>query len=158
MESRPQRNPSHGRGSSSLQLAFLSRSVFDVPPGTRRLIAVAGVAGIVVVTVGSLVGGSEQTIEVDKILHFSGYAILAFLFVLARRPTLYVPGLLMLVGMGALIEYLQSFTGRSMDFADGVATTLGVAVGAAAALDPRRVHLRAARAGRSSSAAQSEAI
>ena len=52
------------------------------------------------------------------------------MFVLALRPVLYVPGLLMLVGMGALIEYLQSFTGRSMDFADGVANTLGVAVGA----------------------------
>ena len=94
----------------------------------------AGAAGIVVIVVGSLVGGQDETIELDKVLHFSGYAILAALFVLALRPVLYVPALLLLVGMGFLIEYLQSFTGRSMDFADGVANTLGVAVGASVAL------------------------
>lgn len=94
----------------------------------------AGVAGIVVVTVGSLHGGSDQTIEVDKILHFTGYGILAFLFVMALRPVLYVPALLALVGGGFLIEVLQSFTGRHMDVADGVANTVGVAVGAFVAL------------------------
>jgi CRP-like cAMP-binding protein len=140
MQARSPHNESRRRGTSSLQLAALSRSDFDIPPRTRRLIAVAGAAGIVVIAVGSLVGGQDQTIELDKILHFSGYAILAALFVLALRPLLFVPALLMLVGMGFLIEYLQSYTGRSMDFADGVANTLGVAVGASIALLIRGVY------------------
>jgi hypothetical protein len=84
-----QHNESWRRGTSSLQLAALSRSDFDIPPRTRRLIAVAGAAGIVVSAAGSLVGGQDQTIELDKILHFSGYAILAALFVLALRPLLF---------------------------------------------------------------------
>jgi CRP-like cAMP-binding protein len=87
-----------------------------------------------VIVVGSLIGGRDPTIEVDKVLHFGGYAVLAILFVLALRPVLYIPALLALVGGGFLIEYLQSFTGRSMDISDGVANTLGVAVGAALAL------------------------
>jgi CRP-like cAMP-binding protein len=105
--------------------------VFDIPPRTRRLIAVAGVAAIVVIAVGSLVGNKDQTIQLDKVLHFFGYAILAGLFVLALRPVLFVPTLLTLVGMGFLLEFFQSFTGRTMDFADGVTNSLGVAVGAA---------------------------
>ncbi|MGE0758980.1 MAG: cyclic nucleotide-binding domain-containing protein, partial [Pirellulaceae bacterium] len=103
-------------------------------------IAVAGVAAIVVIAVGRLVGGREETNELDKLLHFSGYAILAGLFVLALRPVLYLPAMGLLVGMGFLIEYLQSLTGRSMDFTDGVANTLGVAVGAAVALLIRAAH------------------
>lgn len=140
MTSTSQHDSSRGKGVSSRQMALLSGAVFDVPPRTRRLIAVAGAAGVVVITVGSLVGGSEQTIEVDKILHFAGYAVLAVLLVLALRPMLYVPGLLLLVGLGFLIEYLQAFTGRTMDFADGVANTLGVAVGAAVALTIRGIY------------------
>jgi CRP-like cAMP-binding protein len=127
-------NHSRGRGISSAQAALLSRAIFDIPPRTRNLIALAGVAGIVVVAVGSLNGGSEQTIQVDKILHFTGYFILAFLFVLALRPVLYVPALLALVAGGFLIEVLQPYNGRQMDVADGIANTLGVAVGAFVAL------------------------
>ena len=48
-----QHNESRRRGISSLQLAAHSRSDFDIPPRTRRLIAVAGAAGIVVIAVGS---------------------------------------------------------------------------------------------------------
>ncbi len=132
---------SRRRGISSLQLALLSRNAHGVPPRTRRLIAVAGASAIVVIVVGSLLGGKDQTIELDKALHFSGYAILAGLFVLALRPVLYLPALMIMVSMGFLIEYLQSFTGRSMEFSDGVANTLGVAVGAAVALLIRSAYL-----------------
>ncbi len=134
MESRAHRDPLGGRGISNLQLALRAQAGFDIPPRTRRLIAVAGLAGMVVIVVGSLVGGTDQTIEVDKVLHFSGYAVLAALFVLALRPLLFMPALLTLIGMGFLVEYLQSFTGRNMDVADGVANTLGVAVGASVAV------------------------
>jgi CRP-like cAMP-binding protein len=134
MKSTSQGGRSQGRGVSSLQLALLSRSVFDIPPRTRRLITVAGVAAIVVIAMGSLVGGSDHTIKLDKTLHFLGYAMLAGLFVLGLRPVLFVPALLTLVGLGFLLEYLQSFTGRSMDVADGVANSLGIAVGGSAGL------------------------
>lgn len=140
MESRSRHNPLGGRSISNLQVALRAQASFDIPPRTRRLIAVAGLAGIVVIVVGSLVGGTDQTIEVDKVLHFAGYAVLATLFVLALRPLLYVPALLTLIGIGFLVEYLQSFTGRSMDVADGVANTLGVAVGASVGLLIRSIY------------------
>ena len=61
---------------------------------------VAGLAGAVIVVVASLEGGKEHTIEVDKLLHFCGYATLASIFVLGLRPTLFLPALLLLATMG----------------------------------------------------------
>jgi hypothetical protein len=74
------------------------------------------------------------TIQVDKIIHFSGYAILASVFVMALRPAHFLPVLAALLGIGLAIEYLQPLMGRERDLRDVVANTLGVAVGAGAGL------------------------
>ena len=122
------------------QLALLSRAVFDIPPRTRYLLAIAGVIGIVLLTMECLVGRQEHTLELDKIIHFSGYFILSLTFVLALRPILFVPGLVGLVLMGIAIEFLQNHTGRSFDWYDAYANALGVATGGGMGLVARGVY------------------
>ena len=122
------------------QLALLSRAIFDIPPRTRYLLVIAGVIGIVLVTMESLVGRQEHTIPLDKIIHFSGYFVLSLTFVLALRPFLFVPGLVGLVLMGITIEFLQRHTGRSFDWHDAYANTLGVTVGGGLGLIARGVY------------------
>lgn len=130
----PSRQPTSGRSLRSQQLAVIAKGYFDIPPWTRNLLTVAGICGAIVVTVASLVGNQPATIEFDKILHFSGYFVLAFVMVLGLRPVWYIPGLLALVALGFLIEELQPLNGRSKDIEDAIANTIGVAAGAFAGI------------------------
>jgi VanZ family protein len=130
------------------QLARLGGGVLDLPPRIRNLLLVAGLAGLVLVVVQSLVGRTEASLPVDKILHFSGYCILAIVFVLGLRPRLFVPALIGLIAVGVGIEYLQPLNGRTFDWSDAAANTLGVAIGGAVgllvrAVRRRQVHFRA---------------
>jgi VanZ family protein len=118
----------------TLQLALMSRQVLDIPTRTRNVILVAALAAVVLVVVGCLVGDQETTIETDKILHFTAYFSLAFLFVVALGPRLYVPALVGLAALGFLIECLQPLNGRSYDLKDALANLIGVAIGAGVAL------------------------
>lgn len=118
------------RSLRSIQLALLSQSVFDVPPRTRYTIILAGIVALVFAVSGSLIGGDEGTIEVDKVIHFTSYATLATLFVLALRPILYIPALLGLVILGVAIEFIQPLNGRNFDTMDMAANTMGVVMGA----------------------------
>ena len=104
-----------GPGLQTLQLALQSAAVFDVPTRTRRVILVGGLVGVVLIAVASLISGEAARIKADKIIHFTGYATLAVVLVLGLRPTLYVPGLIALVGLGFGIEYLQPFMGRDLE-------------------------------------------
>jgi len=70
------------------------QELLDIPGGTRNALILTGVAGLIVTIVASLEGGSGTTLEVDKILHFLGYAALAMVFVLALKPKIYLPALL----------------------------------------------------------------
>ncbi|MCI0587892.1 MAG: cyclic nucleotide-binding domain-containing protein [Planctomycetes bacterium] len=125
---------------SDLQIARLARGVLDIPPRTRGVMIVAGLAGLVLVFMESLVGRQAETIRLDKILHFSGYALLGLVFVLGLRPRLFVPGLVGLVAMGVVVEFLQRETGRTFDLRDGLANALGVAIGGALGLLVRALH------------------
>ena len=71
----------------------------------------------------------------DKVIHFLAYGALAF-FALFGRQTLLGAGLVILVviGFGLGIEYLQPFAGRDWDPGDIVANTTGVLLGALAVL------------------------
>jgi hypothetical protein len=51
--------------------------VLDLPVGTCSALIVLGLVGLIPAVVASLEGGQEQTLGVDKILHFLGYASLA---------------------------------------------------------------------------------
>jgi hypothetical protein len=120
------------------QLAVLSRAVFDIGPRTRALVLLFGLVGIGLAFMESLVSG--QAVPLDKIIHFSGYFILSATFVLALRPLLFVPGLLGLVAMGVAIEFLQRHTGRSFDWMDAYANTLGVAAGGLTGMTIRGIY------------------
>jgi VanZ family protein len=123
-----------------IQLARLSRGVLDIPRRTRLLLTAAGLVGIALVAVESLVAGQPHTVYTDKILHFSGYAILALVFALAMRPRFCVPALIGLAAMGVVIEFLQTQTGRTYDLQDAYANATGVAVGGALGLSIRGLY------------------
>lgn len=120
------------------QLALLSKSVFDIGPRTRFLILMFGIVGIALAFMESLVSGKQ--VPLDKIIHFSGYFMLSTTFVLALRPLLFIPGLMGLVAMGVVIEFLQRHTGRSFDLTDMIANTLGVVTGGLVGLSTRGIY------------------
>ena len=113
----------------SEHLALLSKSVFDIPPRIRMFLLVIGLLGIGLTLMESLVVRHEQTIALDKIIHFFGYGALAVVFVMILRPIHFIPGLIGLVGLGVGIEILQGCTMRSQEWADVYANVLGVAIG-----------------------------
>ena len=124
----------------SLQLALLSQAVLDIPPRTRFLLTAAGCSGITIIAMESLVGGTEHTIHLDKIIHFTGYAIVAMVFILALRPLYFIPALIGLAGLGILMEFLQSELGRYLDLTDQLANVAGIGVGAVGGLLIRSIY------------------
>jgi hypothetical protein len=119
------------------ELALRSKRILDVPRRTTQLMLAAGMCGLILIIVGSLSGNRPETIAVDKLLHFGGYAALAIAFVLALRPRFYIPMLLILAGLSYAIELLQPLNLRTLDPGDALANTLGLAIGAAIGLGLR---------------------
>jgi VanZ family protein len=134
---------SRGRPSQSLdekQLAMVSGMVLDIPPRVRLVLMIAAVTGVGLALMQSLVGHQPGSIGIDKLIHFSGYALLAAVFVLALRPVLFIPVLLGLLAMSFGIECLQPLTGRERDVHDFVANALGLAIGAGLGLAVRGMY------------------
>lgn len=125
---------------SNRELALRSQQVLDLKPLKARLIAIGGAAGVILIVVSSLVGNQPETIGVDKLLHFGGYATLATVFMLSLTPRWYLPSLAGLAALGLLIELLQPLNRRTFDWADALANTTGVLVGAAAGLVARQAY------------------
>jgi CRP/FNR family cyclic AMP-dependent transcriptional regulator len=113
--------------------------LLDIPGGTRNLLILTAVVGLIITIVASLEGGKDSTLEVDKILHFVGYAALAMVVVLALKPKVYIPALLGLIALGVTIEFIQPLNSRGFEIADMVADAVGVAVGAGIGLVTRVV-------------------
>jgi VanZ family protein len=128
------RSAASDRAQEDRELAQITGMVLDIPPRVRLVLIIAAVTGLGLVVMQSLVGHQPGTIRVDKIIHFSGYAILAAVFVMALRPALFLPVLAALLGIGFAIEYFQPLMGRERDLRDAAANTLGVAIGAGAGL------------------------
>ena len=118
----------HGHSQRRLSVA-ISQSFADIPSWARGLLFVGGLSAAVVLTVSSLEGGKDYTLETDKVLHFGGYATLALLFVMAMRPVFYLPTLVILALLGFAIEVLQPFNSRTSDIFDAVANVVGLAAG-----------------------------
>ncbi len=116
--------------------------LLDIPGGTRNLLLLTAVAGLIIAVVASLEGGQDSTLEIDKILHFVGYAALAMVLVLALKPKAYIPALLALMALGVVIEFIQPLNSRGFEMADIVADAVGVAVGAGIGLVTRLVLAR----------------
>lgn len=135
------RRPSRvARPLRSAHVALLSGAVFDVPPRTRRVIAVAGLTGLGLLVIGMLTSPDGKALHVDKILHVAGFCMLGALLVLALRPVHIVPGLLGLMGLGVLLEYSQTLVGRSFERRDLLANAIGIVVGTALGLLARSVY------------------
>lgn len=117
--------------------SIFSGAMYDIPYWARGLLVTAGLAGAVVAVVASMDGGKDETIAVDKLLHFSGYALIAFIFVMGLRPALYLPALVLLALLGIAIEYFQPFNTRSRDVNDAIANMIGLAAGTIAGLTLR---------------------
>ena len=105
-------------------------------------------AGLAAVFYLSLIPEPPQIVPgfkmVDKLEHLAAYTVLTFLlaFVLsvkmpAARFSLSL-SIVLMIAVGALIEWLQSFTGRSPELADLAADAAGAVIGAVAG---RRVSL-----------------
>lgn len=107
----------------------LSRSIYEIPAWARSLLVLAGLAGVVVIVVGSLVGRIEQTIPVDKLLHFGGYTTLAVIFVMGLQPVYYFPALVLLGILSICIEYLQPLNNRAFEYSDMAANITGILTG-----------------------------
>lgn len=103
----------------------------------RRLWFGLWVFGMVLGTYLSLRRGEEQMPQIphlDKIIHGTGYAVLAAMAVcLYENPMPRWRALTWVILLGGLIEIAQGLlpTGRMMEAADFAANTIGAAIGAA---------------------------
>jgi VanZ family protein len=103
----------------------------------RRGVLIAWLAAIAAVVVMSLRPEPEMPMpfdEADKVYHFAGYAVLAFLPFLAFRGWAALCAASSMIVLGAALELGQSFVpGRSASLADIAANTAGVLMGIALA-------------------------
>ena len=136
----PLETPDKSDSLKSLQLARQSQIVLDIPPRTRFLLTLAGFSGVTIIIVESLVGGRGHTVQLDKIFHFTGYAILAMVFMLALRPLYFIPALIGLVILGGALEFLQPQTGRYFDVTDQLANVAGIGIGSAIGIIIRSIY------------------
>lgn len=112
----------------------------------RRLFRLAWMITVLAVIAGELLpGGSLPLRELaylhisDKVQHFTGYAVLAFLPALYERPGTVVFAAAGSVVLGVLLEYGQLLTAtRCFETGDMAANALGVCAGVALALPLRR--------------------
>ena len=113
----------------ALQSELGSSSSQKEKPVFRKLLWALSWTGIVVLLLTSL--SSSMFEEFDKVLHFTAYMTLGILFTLSQKGR-YIPislfGILFLSG---LIEGVQSFIGRSPEWADFVVNVYGVGTGSA---------------------------
>lgn len=101
---------------------------------TRRFLQFVWAIDVCLVIIVSLLPGRafpSRLFLSDKILHFLSYVLLAALPILSIERTLIaiMPALSMTI-LGVLLEYGQIFVqGRSAEFGDVIANTLGVMCG-----------------------------
>ena len=109
----------------------------------RTLFGVFWAGWLVGVISGSLASGDEMSsldkvlpfLQYDKLMHYGAYAGLAFLSLLAFERRRGIAVALSMILLGGVIEFLQNFSpGRTPEFADAIANTLGVFTGIALGL------------------------
>jgi VanZ family protein len=95
----------------------------------RRWAYAAVIAGLIVIASSRSAVGGPKVEHSDKIVHFSVYGLLGTLVVRAWGRRRAVWAVVAVSAFGASDEVHQAFTpGRSMEFADWVADTLGAVV------------------------------
>ena len=111
----------------------------EIPPRLKQVIFVAGIAGAFLVFMGSLSSNEPTLASTDKLIHFSGYFLLGSLFSIGLRPLYWAPAIILLIGGGVALEYLQTFVGRNFELEDMYVNTLGVFVGFFVGMVGRRI-------------------
>ncbi|MBM76508.1 MAG: hypothetical protein CMK59_13965 [Proteobacteria bacterium] len=111
----------------------------EIPPRLKQVIFVAGIAGAFLVFMGSLSSNEPTLASTDKLIHFSGYFLLGSLFSIGLRPLYWAPAIILLIGGGVALEYLQTFVGRNFELEDMYVNTLGVFVGFFVGMIGRRI-------------------
>lgn len=114
---------------NDLEVRLASRSGFDIPKPMRLFFMIVAAFGVCLIISESLMTNRVETIEVDKIIHFAGYACLAAVFALSLRPLQIVLAILLSGLGGVAIEYLQLLSNRDCDVMDMVANGLGLLAG-----------------------------
>ena len=111
----------------------------EIPPRLKQLIFICGIAGVFLVFMGSLSSNEPTLASTDKLIHFSGYFLLGSLFSIGLRPLYWAPAILLLIGGGVALEYLQTFVGRNFEIADMYVNMLGIFVGFFVGMVGRRI-------------------
>lgn len=108
--------------------------VLPAKHGWRGWLWALALAALIVVASGRGAVAGPQIIGIDKVTHFLVFGLLATLVVRNGFPNARAWIAIVMVSVfGATDEWHQSFTpGRSVEFADWVADTLGAAVAVAA--------------------------
>ena len=118
---------------SSVLIWFTSPDIWRLSlQSTRKIHFVLLVYVLLVILVSLMPSSGISTWHFDKIGHFFAYGVMAILVLLSFEGNFtQIAALLGAVGLGALLEWGQSFIpGRSMSLIDGIANTLGVLIGA----------------------------
>ncbi|ADE54349.1 cyclic nucleotide-binding domain-containing protein [Coraliomargarita akajimensis] len=122
--------PSSSRPTLSAQeIRLASRSGFDLPKPMRIFFLMVGLIGVGLIVMESLSPSRSEMIQLDKLIHFFGYAALSFTFSLTFKPRLLAIALILTLAGSIGIEFLQKLTGRSFDTHDMVANALGILAG-----------------------------
>ena len=89
---------------------------------------VLSIALALIISLLSLIDSGENTIQHnDKLIHFSIYAILTYITLIASRKTNILVLLATILLLGISLEFLQSMTGlRNFEYMDIIANSLGI--------------------------------
>lgn len=111
----------------ALQSELGSSSKTKEKPVFRKLLWALSWTGIVILLLTSL--SSSMFEEFDKVLHFTAYMTLGVLFTLSQKGRYIFISLFGILFLSGVIEGLQSFIGRSPEWADFVVNVYGIGTG-----------------------------
>lgn len=115
-------------GNGSRTGAVTTHGIMGSRSAWRLILAVLVVAQFVVLYAPST-GGPSTDLPLDKVVHFLIFGVVAFAGVVARVPTGWLVGLLVVQAVGSELIQHWWLSERGGDPADAVADLLGVAAG-----------------------------
>ena len=95
---------------------------------TNNGLKVLSIALALIISLLSLVDSGESAMQLnDKLIHFSVYAILTYITLIASRKTNIFVLLAIILSLGICLEFAQSITGlRNFEYMDIIANSFGV--------------------------------
>ena len=95
---------------------------------TNNGLKVLSIALALIISLLSLVDSGESAMQLnDKLIHFSAYAILTYITLIASRKTKIFILLMIILSLGISLEFIQSVSGlRNFEYMDIIANSIGV--------------------------------